>query len=144
MDLNKVILVGRITKKPELKKTPTGQDVTSFSMATSQRFLDKDGVKQEKTEFHNVVIWGKKAVTFCQWMDKGSLVLIEGRLTTRKWQDKAGVTHYMTEIVSEKESFGPKPAATKQQSTAQPKNIVQVVENNLEEMVDQVMEDIPF
>ncbi len=110
MNLNKVIIVGRTTKKPELKKTQAGQSVTSFSLATSLTYTDKAGAKKEDTEFHNVVFWGKSAEIICQYVEKGSLLLIEGRLRTRSWEDKNGGKRYTTEIMGEKFQFGPKPA----------------------------------
>lgn len=127
MNLNKIILVGRTTKKPEIKTTQGGQSVTSFSIATSRNWTDKAGQKQEQAEFHNVVLWGKSAELVCQYIDKGQLLLVEGRLQTRSWQDKNGGKRQTTEIVGERVQFGPKPAgsganfAKKEASTARVK-----------------------
>lgn len=109
MNLNKVFILGRVTATPELRKTPGGQSVTSFSIATNRVWSDKAGAKQEETEFHNVVVWGRQAEIATQFLTKGSLVLIEGRLKTRSWQDKNGANHKATEIISERIQLGPRP-----------------------------------
>jgi len=110
MNLNHVILVGRLVRDPELKSLSTGTNVSSFSIATSRTWKDKAGQKQEQAEFHNLVAWGRTAEIACQYCKKGSLILIEGRLQTRKWQDKdSGATRYATEIVVEKLQLGPRP-----------------------------------
>ena len=99
--VNKVILLGRLGKDPELKYTPSGQAVTKFSLATSERWKDKtNGELQERTEWHNVVCWSKMAETAGQYLTKGSSVYIEGRLQTRSWDDKEGKRHYMTEVIA--------------------------------------------
>ena len=110
MNVNKVILVGRLTADPELKTTPTGQSVVSVGVATSSNWTDKAGQRQEQTEFHNVVFWGRQAEIVKQFLIKGSLVYVEGRLQTRNWDDKAGVKHWRTEIVCTNMQLGPKPA----------------------------------
>ena len=99
MDLNKVMLIGRLTKKPELKTTTTGQSVTSFSVVTNRSWKDKEGNKQEKAEFHNTVAWGKLAEICEQYLDKGKKVYVEGRLQTRDWEGQDGVKRYRTEVV---------------------------------------------
>ena len=141
MNVNKVFICGRLTKKPELKSTSSGQKVSSFSMATSSVYIDKAGAKQENTEFHNIVAWGKTAETICVYMDKGSLMFVEGRLTTRSWDDKNGTKRYTTEIVCERVQFGPKPAGTTQKSAQN--NVAQAtqVEPNEEQ---QGYGEIPF
>ncbi len=111
MNLNKVFIIGRITANPELRRTPTGASVTSFSIATNRVWNDKNNAKQEETEFHNVVAWGRQAEVAAQFLVKGSLVLIEGRLRTRSWQDKQGMGRKTTEIVCERLQLGPRPAA---------------------------------
>ncbi|MGH9480798.1 MAG: single-stranded DNA-binding protein [Terriglobales bacterium] len=98
--VNKVILLGRLGKDPELKYTPSGQAVTKFSLATSERWKDKgSGEFQERTEWHNIVLWSKLAETASQYLNKGSSVYLEGRLQTRSWEDKENKRHYMTEVV---------------------------------------------
>lgn len=108
MNLNKVLIVGRATAQPELKKTPSGQSVSTFSVATNRVWTDKNGARQEDTEFHNVVVWARQAEIANQFLTKGAMVLVEGRLATRSWQDKNGATHRTTEIVCERFQLGPK------------------------------------
>lgn len=109
MNLNKVLLVGRVTATPELRRTPGGASVTTFSVATNRTWSDKGGARQEETEFHTVVAWGRQAEIASQFLVKGSLALIEGRLRTRSWQDKNGANHKSTEIICERLQLGPKP-----------------------------------
>lgn len=110
MNLNKVFIIGNLTRDPELRQTPTGQAVCSFGLATNRMYTDQAGQKQQQTEFHNVVAWGKQAELVNQYLQKGSLALIEGRLQTRSWQDPQGVKHWRTEIISERIQFGPRSA----------------------------------
>lgn len=100
--LNKVMLIGRLGKDPEVKFTSSGTAVCNFSLATSETFKDKSREKQEKTEWHNVQLWQKLAEIAGEYLVKGSLVFIEGRLQTRKWQDREGNDRYTTEIVGER------------------------------------------
>jgi single-strand DNA-binding protein len=109
MDLNKVILVGRVTANPELRTTPGGQSVTTIGVATNRTWNDKNGQKQTETEFHNVVMWGRQAEIAAQFLVKGAMVLIEGRLRTRSWTDKQGQTRKTTEVMCERMQLGPKP-----------------------------------
>ena len=108
MNLNKVFLIGRLTADPELRTTPGGMSVTSFSVATNRVWNDKAGARQEETEYHNIVVWGKQAEIASQFLTKGALVMIEGRLRTRSWQDKQGGQRKTTEIISERIQFGPR------------------------------------
>jgi single-strand DNA-binding protein len=99
--VNKVILVGRLGKDPEIRSLPSGTSVTKFSLATDERFTDKNGEKQERTEWHNIVVWGKLAEICGQYLRKGKLVYIEGAIRTDSWDDKeTGVKKYRTEIVA--------------------------------------------
>jgi single-strand DNA-binding protein len=99
--VNKVILVGRLGKDPELRSIPSGTSVAKFSLATDDRFSDKAGEKQERTEWHNVVVWGKLAEICGQYLRKGKLVYIEGSIRTDSWDDKeTGVKKYRTEIIA--------------------------------------------
>lgn len=109
MNLNKVILIGRVTKDPELRTTPAGQTVCSFGLATN-RVWNQNNQKQERTEFHNIVLWQRMAEIAGQYLKKGGLVLIEGRIQTRSWQDQSGVKKYRTEIVGESMQLGPRSA----------------------------------
>lgn len=111
MNLNKVYLIGRVTNNLELKNTPTGQTVCTFGLATNRVWIDRNtNQKQEKTEFHNIVMWSKLAETASKYLGKGSLVMIEGRLQTRNWQDQTGKKNYKTEIVAENMQLGPRSA----------------------------------
>lgn len=112
MNLNKVIIVGRVTSDPELRTTASGTHVASFSIATNRNWTDKDGQKKEDTEFHNIVAWGRQADVVSQFSKKGSLLLIEGRLQTRSWEGKDGQQRRTTEIVAERVQLGPKPQGT--------------------------------
>ena len=96
--LNKVILIGRLTRDPDMRFTPSGQPVSNFSVATDEAYVGKDGQKVEKAEFHRVVVWGKQADFVANYLGKGRLVYVEGKLETRKWQDQSGQDRYSTEI----------------------------------------------
>lgn len=100
--LNKVMLIGNLGKDPEVRYTPSGTAVASFPVATSERFKSKSGEWEEKTEWHNVVLWGRQAEVAGEYLAKGKTVYIEGRLQTRKWQDRDGRDRYTTEVVGEK------------------------------------------
>ena len=100
--LNKVMLIGNLGKDPEVRFTASGQAVASFSLATSETYKDKNGEKVEKTEWHNITLWGKLAEIAGEYLTKGKTVYIEGRLQTRKWQDKSGNDRYTTDIVGDK------------------------------------------
>lgn len=109
MYINKVLLFGNLTRDPELKALPSGMNVSNFSIATNRVFRDRDGKKQEQTDFHNVVVFGRQADTVSQYMKKGSSVFIEGRLQTRSWDDKtSGEKKYRTEVIADRVQFGPK------------------------------------
>ncbi len=99
--INKVILVGRLGKDPEIRSTPGGQSVAKFTLATDERFTDRNGEKQERTEWHNIVAWGKLGEICGQYLKKGKLVYIEGRIRTDSWDDKeTNQKRYRTEIVA--------------------------------------------
>ena len=98
--VNRVILIGRLGRDPELRYTPAGKAVANFTMATSENWKDDSGERQERTEWHRIVIWGKLAETAAKYLSKGSQVYIEGRLQTREWTDKDGQKRYTTEIVA--------------------------------------------
>jgi single-strand DNA-binding protein len=148
MNLNKVILVGRLTRDPEIKSLPSGQGVCSFGLATGRFFVDKSGQKQQQTEFHNIVMFGRLAEIASQYLTKGSLTLIEGRLRTRNWQDAQGNQKYRTEIVAERMQLGPKSAgkvvpaekpAVPTQET--PQEEIPIIEEG-DDQID--VKDIPF
>ena len=109
MNLNKVFLIGRLTKDPETKTIPSGHMVCSFGLATNRVWTDRGtNQKQEKTEFHNIVLWRKLAEIASQYLRKGSLVLIEGRIQTRSWEDQTGNKKYRTEVIAENIQLAPK------------------------------------
>src|SRR3989344_2441721 len=102
MDLNKVMLIGRLTRDPEARTTPQGTAVTSFSIATSRVWKDQQGGQQEKTEYHNIVAWRRLAEIAAQYLGKGRQVYLEGYLQTQSWDDKtSGQKRYRTEVVAE-------------------------------------------
>ncbi len=105
MSVNKVILVGRLGQNPEVRYTPAGAAVANFSVATNESWMDKSGAKQERTEWHRVVVWGKLAELCNQYLAKGRQVYLEGRLQTRQWQDKDNQTKYTTEIQAQTVQF---------------------------------------
>ena len=108
MNLNKVFVLGNLTRDPELRQTAGGQSVCSFGVATNRFFTDTVGQKQKQAEFHNIVAWGRQAEIIHQYLKKGNLILIEGRLQTRSWQDQQNVKHWKTEIVAERIQLGPR------------------------------------
>ena len=109
MYFNKAIVIGNLTRDPELRALPSGIKVCSFSLATNRVWKDKNGVKQESADYHNVVVFGRQAETVAQYMKKGSSMLVEGRMQTRSWDDKtSGEKKYRTEIVADRTQFGPK------------------------------------
>ncbi len=112
MNLNKVFVLGRLTSDPQIRTTTLGQSVSSFSIATNRVWNDKSGQSQDETEYHNIVAWGRQADIVSQFLKKGSLVLIEGRLKTRSWQDSQGQNRKTTEIICERLQLGPRPAGS--------------------------------
>jgi len=105
MYLNKALLIGNLTRDPELKSLPSGVKVTSFSLATNRVWM-KDGVKQESADFHNIVVFGRQAETSAQYLKKGSQALVEGRMQTRSWEASDGQKKYRTEVVADRVQFG--------------------------------------
>lgn len=103
--LNKVMIIGRLGRDPELRYTQDGRPVCSLNIATDESYQDRDGNKVEKTEWHKVQVWGKPAEAASTFLSKGSLVFVEGSLTTRKWQDQQGQDRYTTEIKAQRVQF---------------------------------------
>jgi len=99
--LNKVQLIGNVTRDPELKQTKSGQSVTTVGMATNRVWKDQNGVKHDEVEYHNVVCWGRLAEVVCEYVQRGTKIFFGGRLQTRSWDDESGVKHYRTEVVAE-------------------------------------------
>ncbi len=109
MYINKAILFGNLTRDPELRALPSGMNVCNFSIATNRVYRDRDGKKQEQTDFHNVVVFGRQADTVAQYLKKGSSAYVEGRIQTRSWDDKSsGEKKYRTEVVADSVQFGPR------------------------------------
>jgi single-strand DNA-binding protein len=150
MNLNKIFLIGRLTRDPESRALPSGQTVSNFGLATNRVWVNpENNEKQEQTEFHNIVAFGKLADICNKYLKKGSLVMIEGRIQTRNWQDQNGGTKYRTEIVAEKLQMGPKSSQSgdKSKMTAEEPKAGEVPEIQVEEdaPTDEVKtEDIPF
>jgi len=109
MNLNKAMILGNLTRDPELRQTPGGQSVCSFDIATNRVWLSPSGEKNQKVEYHRIVAWGKLADICGQYLARGRLVFVEGRIETRSWQDKdTGAKRYRTEIVAETMQMGPR------------------------------------
>ncbi|MBM3250876.1 MAG: single-stranded DNA-binding protein [Candidatus Nealsonbacteria bacterium] len=108
MNLNKAFVLGNLTADPIIKSLPSGQTIANFGVATNRIFYDKNKEKQQQTEFHNIVAFGRNAEIASQYLRKGSLVLIEGRIQTRSWQDNSGNKKYRTEIITERIQLGPR------------------------------------
>lgn len=107
MYINKAILFGNLTRDPELKALPSGMNVCNFSIATNRVYKDRDGKKQEQTDFHNIVVFGRQADTVAQYLKKGSSAYVEGRMQTRSWEQN-GEKKYRTEVVADSVQFGPR------------------------------------
>lgn len=148
MYLNKAIVIGNLTRDPELKALPSGIKVCSFSLATNRVWKDKNGAKQESADYHNIVVFGRQAETVAQYMKKGNSILVEGRMQTRSWDDKdSGQKKYRTEIIADRTQFGPKGTSSGAPSTGASKP----ASNSVDEMdtieypeEDINPEDIPF
>lgn len=121
MNYNKAIILGNLTRDPETRTLPSGQPIATFGIATNRIYTDQNGAKQQATEFHNVVTFGKLADICSRYLTKGSLTLIEGRIQTRNWIDQSGVKKYRTEIVAQNMQMGPKRQPTgNTETTSQP------------------------
>lgn len=110
MNLNKVFIIGNLTRDVELRNTPSGQSVANFGVATNRVWTNASGQKQQEVEFHNVVVWGKMAELCNQYLAKGRLVFVEGRIKTRSWVDANEQKRTKTEIIAENINFGPRKA----------------------------------
>jgi single-strand DNA-binding protein len=156
MNVNKVILVGRLTRDPEVRTTPAGQTVTSISIATSFNWTDKNGQKQSKAEYHNVILWRRLGEIAGQYMTKGQEVYIEGRLETRKYTDKSGIERWRTEIITDNMQLGSKPQGSSSFSKPYSPNTPapsgpaketpaeEIPTINLDEEEEVRIEDVPF
>jgi single-strand DNA-binding protein len=162
MNLNKVMLVGRLTRDPEIRNTPSGQTVATISLATNRTWKDKAGQKQEKTEFHNIVLWGRTAEIAGQYLTKGQEAYFEGRLETRKYTAKDGTERRTTEVIGEVMQLGSRagqgggsfqkpagsfqPAQNNNSSSQSTKAVEEEIPTiNLDEEQDEIrIEDVPF
>lgn len=153
MDLNKAMIIGRLTREPENRSTTTGQSVSNFSLATNLVWTDAQGQKQERVEYHNIVAWRKLADICNQYLKKGSKVYVEGRLQTRSWQDQSGATKFKTEIIADNlimldskrtdsSTFESQPQSTQSQPTQSKNQPQQDQPQQVEEEIR--LEDIPF
>ena len=112
MNLNKVFIIGNLTRDPELKSLPSGTQVASFGIATNRVWKDAQGQQQQDTQFHNIVVFGRQAETTAQYLKKGSSALIEGRIQNRSWDGQDGQKKYRAEIIAERVQFGPRSGST--------------------------------
>jgi single-strand DNA-binding protein len=145
MYLNKVFLVGRLTADPILKNTASGKTVCNFSIATNRIWTDREsGKKQEEAEYHNIVLWRNLAEIASQFLNKGSLVLIEGRLNTRSWEDSSGKKMYKTEIVGERMQMGPREQGFSGSSNSYKNNSQPYSKPTQSETIPIIDEDEPF
>lgn len=108
MYLNKALVIGNLTRDPEVRSLPSGVQVASFSIATNRVWTDKAGAKQENVDYHNIVVFGKQAENVGKYLKKGSSALVEGRMQTRSWDASDGTKKYRTEIVADRVQFGPR------------------------------------
>ena len=147
MYLNKAIVIGNLTRDPELKTLPSGASVATFGLATNRVYNDKDGNRKEDTQFHNIVVFGRQAETTAQYLKKGNTALVEGRLQTRSWDAEGGTKRYRTEIVADRVQFGPKgsaagttgrPSATKPAEEKEELKTIEYPEDDINP------DDIPF
>lgn len=125
MNLNKAFVLGNVTKDPQIRVLPSGQSVATFGMATNSFYKDSEGQRQKKAEFHSIVVFGKQAEIVHQYVKKGSMILIEGRIQTRNWKDQAGQTHWKTEIVCETLQLGPRTgeSGASRYENSEPRNV---------------------
>lgn len=148
MYINKAIIYGNLTRDPELKSLPSGMQVCEFGVATNRVWKDKNGAKQESTDYHNAVVFGRQAELVKQYLKKGSGVFLEGRIQTRSWDAQDGTKRYRTEIVADRIQFGPKSGGAPyggsnkdEQKSQEPKEKEPAIEYPEEEIN---AEDIPF
>jgi single-strand DNA-binding protein len=149
MNLNKIFIIGNLTRDPELKTLPSGASVCSFGLATNRIWKDQNGQKQQDTQFHNIVVFGRQAEVASQYLTKGSLALIEGRIQNRTWDAADGTKKNRTEIVAERVQFGPRRTGGGREDTSE---IFQPKEKEKEEQLETIEypdedikpEEIPF
>lgn len=148
MYFNRAIIIGNLTRDPELRSLPSGVQVATIGVATNRVWKDKSGARQESTDYHNVVVFGRQAETTAQYLRKGSSVLVEGRMQTRSWDAADGTKKYRTEVVADRIQFGPRrDGGTQTAATSAPKessqetppvDTIEYPEENIN------VDDIPF
>lgn len=145
MNLNKVFLIGRVANDPEILTTQSGRKVCRLSLATSRIWKDKTGDKKEETNFHSIVLWERLAEISSEYAKKGTLLMVEGRIQNRSWEDKEGKKRYTTEIIAENIQLGPKPSSQSGEKNP-PKKMEEEKDlpiiNEDEDEID--IKDIPF
>ncbi len=148
MDLNRVTLIGNLTRDPELRNTPNGKAVASMSIATNRYWTDAQGQKQKEAEFHNIVMWSKLAEIASQYLRRGSKVYLEGRLQTREWTGQDGIKRYRTEIIADNMIMlsGNSDSAHRDRPTENSSTPSASVNNQTDEVIEEEIkvEDIPF
>lgn len=143
MDLNRVMLIGNMTRDPEVRATPTGRSVASFSIATNRVWTDANGQKQKQAEFHNVVFWAKLADICGQYLKKGQKIYVEGRLQTREWTGQDGIKRYRTEVIGENMiMLSSRQGGPAGDSSGVPSYAEEAPQETAEEVIK--VEDIPF
>ena len=154
MYLNKALIIGNLTRDPELRSLPSGIQVTTFSVATNRVWKDKAGARQETADYHNVVVFGRQAETAAQYLKKGASVLVEGRMQTRSWDGTDGKKQYRTEVVADRVQFGARTGGaagsySQPSPSNQPSSASKQAPNDMGEAIaypdDEINpEDIPF
>jgi single-strand DNA-binding protein len=145
MYLNKAMIYGNLTRDPEMKALPSGMQVCSFSLATNRIYNDRDGKRQESTDYHNVVVFGKQAENCAKYLVKGNSAYVEGRMQTRSWE-KDGVKQYRTEVIADRVQFGPKGSGAAPSGSSEKSAPAQQSESALPDYPEEDInpEDIPF
>lgn len=148
MNLNKVFILGRLTQDPRVRSLPSGQLVANFGVATNRIFYDRERQKREQAEFHNVVAFNKAAEIAQQYLRQGSMVLVEGRLQTRSWENKDGIKRYRTEIIVESLQLGPKSQSLslkEEKEKEKPKEVAKEEIPTIEENKEEIdVKDLPL
>jgi single-strand DNA-binding protein len=144
MYINKAFVGGNLTRDPEMKALPSGAKVTTFSVATNRVWKDQSGMRQEATEYHNVVVFGRQAETCSQFLRKGSNCFIEGRIQTRSWDGPDGQKRYRTEVVADRVQFGARPTGNGGSAVSAPE-MIEDASDTIEYPTDDINpDDIPF
>ena len=126
MNFNKIFVLGNVTRDPELRKTTAGQAISTFGLATNRVWKNAAGEQQKQAEFHNIVAWGRLAEICNQYLKKGSLVFIEGRIATRSWQDQQGQKKFRTEIIAQTMQMGPRREGASARTESPPEEVATV------------------